>query len=172
MACLRERKQVNRILRSIEILPSQATLPHMTELSGLEAEAEGGLGMKKLAFPSELSKGELAPSATRNSSALSILLSHSAVFILTIFRHFLCGSDTHRLTHTSCSIASLSLVPLCQYDFQFASATTKKYHRYGLHLHTDQKLFHFFVHIITDIHTYPNTYISYRDISLFTKGCS
>ena len=126
MASLRERKEVNRILRSIEILPSQATLPHMTELSGLAAEAEGGLGMKKLAFPSELSKREFMPSATRYSSALSILLSHSAIFILTIFSHLLCGSNTHKLTHTSCSIASLSLVPLCQYDFQFASATTKK----------------------------------------------
>ena len=115
----------------------------MTELSGLEAEVEGGLGMKKLAFLSELSKGESVPSATRYSSALSILLSHSAIFILTIFSHFLCGSNTHRLTHTSCSIASLSLVPLYQYDFQFSSATTKKYNRYGLHLHKDQKLFHF-----------------------------
>ena len=99
MACLRERKQVNRILRSIEILPSQATLPHMTELSGLEAEVEGGLGMKKLALPSELRKGELAPSATRYSSALSILLSHSAISILTIFSHFLCGSNTQAHTH-------------------------------------------------------------------------
>ena len=93
MACLRERKQVNRILRSIEILPSQATLPHMTELSGLEAEAEGGLGMKKLALPSELRKGELAPSATRYSSALSILLSHSAISIQSALQEdVFCGS--------------------------------------------------------------------------------
>lgn len=63
------------------------------------------VSVKQLTSPLESNKEEFVPIVTRYWSALSVLVSHSATFLLTVLSDFLCVPATHSHTHAFCSAA-------------------------------------------------------------------